>query len=173
MNPYDFYITPEEYEQAELNGVDRDNLSRRVRLLGWNKSRAINTPLGRITDRRKWVKIAAQNGIRYNTFMNRVNNWKWTNERAATQPLQDRRQAAAANTEKIRKFPTKYLRMAEQHGIPYHTFRMRVIKSGWTLEEAATKPIYTRSEIGRCGAKALREREGDWAAQLFGKALKR
>lgn len=34
MNHY-FYITPEEYEQAATIGIDAENLSRRVRLLGW------------------------------------------------------------------------------------------------------------------------------------------
>ena len=52
-NVYEYYITPEEYEEAERNGVDAFNLERRIRLLGWNKQRAINTPLRKITNRKK------------------------------------------------------------------------------------------------------------------------
>lgn len=167
MNPYDFYITPEEYEQAALNGVDAFNLERRIRLLGWKKSCAIQTPIGRITNRQKWAEIAKKNGIGYQTFMTRVNVHGWSQERAASEPLQDRKKAAAIATEKIRRFPAKYLKLAEQNGIPYHTFRMRVIKSGWSMKDASTKPIMTNAQAGKIGAKALREREGDWAATIF------
>lgn len=169
MNPYDFYITPEEYELAAQNGIDRENLNRRVRLLGWKKDRAIRTPLGKLTNRKHWVEVAKQNGIGYNTFMNRVNNHGWDEESAATQPLQDRRAQATKATEKIRKIPRKFVKLAEANGIPYHTFRARVIRYGWDMERAATEPIWTRQQIGRLGAQRLREREGDWAAQIFGK----
>ena len=44
INPYDFYITPEEYKIAAQNGINRKTLEDRIRKLGWNKERAINTP---------------------------------------------------------------------------------------------------------------------------------
>ena len=42
-NPYDYYITPEEYEIAERNGVCASTLNRRIRDLGWEKDIAITT----------------------------------------------------------------------------------------------------------------------------------
>lgn len=166
MNPYDFYITPEEYEQAAANGIDPDNLSRRVRLLGWEKKKAINTPLQQNTNRKHWAKVAEENGIRYYTFMNRVNVWGWEEERAATEPLQDRRSAAAAGTEKIRKIPAEIIRLAEQNGIAYQTMRAR-IKKGWDPHEAATRPVATHSEAGKLGKAALIAKYGDFNKYSF------
>lgn len=42
-NPYEYYITPEEYEMAAENGISRSTLNRRVRDLGWEKEIAIIT----------------------------------------------------------------------------------------------------------------------------------
>lgn len=152
-----------------MNGVDPENLNRRVRLLGWKKEKAINTPLMSKIDRRKWVEIARKNGIGYNTFMNRVNNHGWSEERAATEPLQDRRAVAAFATEKIRIIPREYIELALKNGIAYYTLHARVTRHGWEFEKAATLPVMTKSELGKRGAKALREREGDWGALIFGK----
>ncbi len=44
MNYYDFYITPEEYEVAEKNGIDKRTLEQRIREYGWDKERAITIP---------------------------------------------------------------------------------------------------------------------------------
>ncbi|MGO0058621.1 hypothetical protein ACTID9_00905 [Brevibacillus fluminis] len=157
-----FYITPDEYAEAAKNGVDSENLNRRVRLLGWPKDKAIQTPLRKLTDRRKWVEIAKRNGIGYSTFMNRVNNHGWGMERAATEPLQDRRAAAAEATEKIRKIPRKIIQLAEQNGIAYHTLHARVMRHGWDFERAATQPVMSHADIGRIGARNVRVKYGDW-----------
>jgi len=39
-----FYITPEEYQIAEQNGISAATLEARVRSLAWKKERAIYTP---------------------------------------------------------------------------------------------------------------------------------
>lgn len=174
MNPYDFYITPEEYEQAASIGISAFNLERRIRLLGWPKKRALTTPMRKQKPRgfySKWAKIAEHNGIKYDSFMTRLHNG-WTPERAATKPLESAeeiRQNALRATEHARVHPEKYLRIAEKNGIPYHTFHRRVKHSGWDYERAATEPLWTRQQMGKLGAQRLREREGDWAAQIFGK----
>lgn len=157
-----FYITPDEYAEAANNGVDAFNLERRVRLLGWPKEKAISTPLRKLNDRKKWAKIAEQNGIGYYTFMNRVNNHGWDMERAATEPLQDRKAAAAMATEKIRIIPRKFIELASQNGIAYHTLHARVTRSGWDFQKAATQPVMTKSESGQIGAENVRARYGDW-----------
>jgi len=166
-----FYITPEEYAEAEKNGVDPQSLDRRVRELGWKKERAMTTPLGKFTNRKKWVEIAEKNGIKYQTFMTRVNQWGWDEERAATEPLQNRAKAAeeAAKHRKDRITNTSLVQKAKQNGISYHTYRAR-IKRGWDPEEAATAPLITRSEAGKKGYQRNIEKNGNFKDLIFKKA---
>ena len=154
-----FYVTPEEYAQAEKNGVDSQSLDRRIRLLGWKKEKAISTPLRKQKDRTEWAAVAAENGIRYQTFMSRVLIYKMTEEEAATRPLQDKKQSALINAEKIRKLPKEWVEIARDHGIKYATFRDRV-KKGMDYEKAATMPLMTKTEIGRKGAAAYEKEYG-------------
>ena len=142
-----FYITPEEYEQANQNGVSAATLEVRVRSLAWQKERAINTPPHKKHRLGEWVKVAEKNGICYRTLNYRANQLGWDLERAATQPLQDRKAQAKCAREKSRVYPIKFLEMAKRNGINYDTFRGRV-KAGWTLEDAATRPTMTWREIG-------------------------
>lgn len=177
LNPYDIYITPDEYTLAASHGVSAAMLDRRVRQQDWPKQKAMTTPprprkpRGYFTE---WLKIAKGNGISRDSFHNRVRKG-WSLEDAATKPLptdEEIRAQALHATDYVRVFPEEYLRLAEQNGIPYHTFRMRVIKSKWSYERAATEPKWTKQEVGKLGAQRLREREGDWGAQLFGKREK-
>jgi hypothetical protein len=174
MNPYDYYIAPQEYELAEAIGISAFSLERRIRLLGWSKKKAMTTPMRTQKPRGyydKWSKIAEQNGIKYDSFMTRIRKG-WTPKRAATQPLESAEEVKAhalRATEHVRVHPAKYLRLAEQNGIPYATFHRRVKVSGWDYERAATEPIWSRQQIGKLGAQRLREREGDWAALIFGR----
>lgn len=165
-----FYITPEEYEQAASIGVDNQTLDRRIRELGWNKERAMTTPIRPLNKgRAHWRQVAEKNGISFRAFHSRISRG-WTDEEAATRPLQTPEEAkklALRATEKVRKIPRKYMELAEQNGIQRATLHAR-IKKGWSLEDAATKPLMDRTEIGRRGAAALRAREGDWAALIFG-----
>ncbi|MFU1797484.1 hypothetical protein ACM1RC_26700 [Paenibacillus azoreducens] len=166
-----FYITPEEYAEAEKIGINPAMLDRRVREQGWTKHRAMTTPPRQLTDRRHWKSEAEKNGIGYSAFMSRINRG-WDMERAATQPLQNSdeiRQQALKATEHVRRYPEEFIRLAQQNGIPYHTFQHRVKYCKWDIERAATEPIWNRQQSGKLGAKRLREREGDWAAQIFGK----
>jgi len=159
---YNYYITPEEYKQAEKNGVDPHNLERRIRLLGWNKEKAINTPLENHTDRRKWAQVAKKNGIGYRTFMSRITLYGYSEEEAETKPLQNRKKIALKNTENNRVFPKKYLLLAEENGISYHTFYSRIKKYKWSFEKAATHPIMSHSEAGKLGKQAVINKYGDW-----------
>jgi hypothetical protein len=127
-------------------GVDAENLTRRVRFLGWKKERAING---------------------YQTFMNRINNHNWDKERAAAEPLQDRKAAASKATEAVRIISRKYIEMAEKNGI--HTMRAR-IKKGWEPELAATQPVMTNKKAGQMGAERVRELYGDWNRFSFKQA---
>jgi len=177
LNPYDIYITSEEYEKAAANGVSAAMLDRRVRQQDWPKLKAITTPprsgkpRGYFTE---WLVLAKQNGIGKNSFHNRIRKG-WSLEDAATKPLPSAveiREQALKATEHARVHPSKYLRLAEQNGIPYHTFHRRVKVAGWDYKRAATEPLWTRQQTGRLGAQRLREREGDWSAQIFGKRVR-
>lgn len=88
----DYYITPEEYEVAEKNGISRQTLEHRVRGALWEKDVAI-TKKPKYNNRKKWAVIAVENGISYQTFLSRVNDYGMSEEEAATRPLQNRRSA--------------------------------------------------------------------------------
>src|SRR5699024_10941144 len=69
----DYYITPEEYEIAEKNGIDGWNLERRIRYLGWSKQKAIYTPKRkRDTRYSSLAKKAIKNGITRKAFYMRI-----------------------------------------------------------------------------------------------------
>ncbi|WP_342416251.1 hypothetical protein NST83_01100 [Paenibacillus sp. FSL R10-2782] len=115
--------------------------------------------------------LIERNGISYDPFMSRVNRG-WSMEKAATKPLptaEERRQQSQHATNHLRVYPVEYIQLANQNGIPYHTFFNRAKNCGWDMDRAATEPLWTREQMGRLGAQRLREREGDWAAQIFGK----
>lgn len=176
LNPYDIYITPEEYELAASHGVSAAMLDRRVRQQDWPKQKAMTTPPRPQKPRGYYtvlLKLAEENGIGRDAFFSRINR-DWSENDAATTPLQTDDEVklhALMATDHVRVFPEKYLRLAEANGIPYHTFRMRVIKSKWSYERAASEPKWSRQQAGKLGAQRLREREGDWAAQIFGKRV--
>lgn len=149
MNPYDFYIAPEEYQQAAANGIRAALLEVRIRTLAWSKERALSTPPHRKKRLgRDWIALAEQNGICYSTLRYRVNRLGWDKERAATQPLQDRKVQADIAREGCRKYPDEILELAKKNGINYTAFRKRITESGWDMMRAATTPTMTLREIG-------------------------
>jgi len=156
---YDFYITPEEYQIAQQNGVSAATLEVRVRSLAWKKERAINTPPHKKHRLGDWIKVAEKNGICYRTLVYRANQLGWDLERAATQPLQNRKAQAECAREKSRVYPIKFLELAKQNGINYDTFRHRVNESGWTMEDASTRPTMTWREIGLQSKEKRQESE--------------
>ncbi|MDA8228741.1 MAG: hypothetical protein M0T74_13790 [Desulfitobacterium hafniense] len=72
-------------------------------------------------------RIAEQNGISPKVLETRIRRFGWHKERAITQPVQ--------------KFKNhkEWAKIAEQNGIPYHTFYQR-LRLGWTNEQSATTP---------------------------------
>ena len=63
INPYDYYITDEEYAIAEKHGISKDTLNFRIRRMGWDKEKALTTKPRKYTNRAKQVEIAKANGI--------------------------------------------------------------------------------------------------------------
>ncbi|SDD28180.1 hypothetical protein SAMN02799630_02847 [Paenibacillus sp. UNCCL117] len=161
MNPYDYYITPEEYKQAEAIGIRPTLLEARIRQLAWPKARALSTPPHSKKPLKDWVEVAAANGICYSTLRYRANRLGWDIELAATQPLQDRSAQAVRAHEASRKYPVEALKKAIENGIPERTFHRRM-KTGWDAEEAATRPPMTHREVG-----LLTKSKRQWSRNLL------
>lgn len=170
FNPYDFYITPEEFAQAEANGICKDTLIWRVRRQGWSKQRALTEPV-QFQDRDKfsaiwdkWGKLAEENGVSRAVFRYRLRRG-WTKEKAATTPKIDqnehmKRMCELSPRTKRRKFSEKLVKLAEKNGIRYTTLQSRVKKLGWDPYTAATTPVMSLREIQRKGNQAFRKKYG-------------
>ncbi|WP_438435429.1 hypothetical protein [Gorillibacterium sp. sgz500922] len=79
-------ITQADIELAAANGITAAQLRGRVYNNGWSPAEAATRPVRPKHDRRKWVELAAQHGIKANTLYHRLSEG-WEPERAATQPL--------------------------------------------------------------------------------------
>ena len=101
--PYNYYITPEEYEEAEKNGITYDHVNTRVRGLGWDKERAITQPVKKYKRKRKnlqkWAKVATKNGIPYTTFHSRIEKGM-DHKEAATKPIKCKKEVVRRNESK-------------------------------------------------------------------------
>lgn len=85
------YLTDQDYEIAEKNGINRKNAWQRFYEYGWDKEKTLYTPLRKASKQwKEWVKVAEKNGISEPAFRNRM-NYKWTPEEAATFPIGIRR----------------------------------------------------------------------------------
>lgn len=148
INSYDFYITPEEYEIAAQNGIPRKQVERRIRKYGWDKKRAINTPIRKRTKYSRWLPIVRENGIPEATFRTRVKKGKWDIERAATEPV-------IVVQIRNRKYSDEVYRALERNGISRQMFYRR-ISQGWALERAMTEKPYTTEERTKKARKAIK-----------------
>lgn len=137
---YQFYITPEEYNDAEKRGISNELLTNRVRKLGWDKQRAMTeeSQAVRRVDRSEWIKIAEKNGISRRTFLTRVNKSKWTCEKAATYPIK-------YTAERNRKYSDEVYKTLEENGISKELFYDR-IRKGWSMERAMTEKKFNDKE---------------------------
>jgi len=145
---YEWEITAQDYDIASKNGINPMTLRTRIRELGWGKQKALTTPTIVKRDYGKWPEIAAKNGISSRIFFVRVRQGGWSPERAATEPpYQNLRKGAK------RVYPKHILDLANKNGICLSTFRAR-LRYGWTLEEACTKRVMTKSEAGKIGRRA-------------------
>ncbi|WP_058302403.1 hypothetical protein [Gorillibacterium timonense] len=149
FNPYDYYITPEEYEIAASNGISKKNLESRIRERGWEKQRAITTPTKGRRCSPEIIALAKANEIKYSQFYTRLVEG-WDEHRAATTPIPspiEQREMVMKMIEKNRKYPLIAIQLAEQNGISVKCFRDR-IKRGWDLIRAATlPPSYENSKM--------------------------
>lgn len=146
---YDFYITPEEYDQAEANGIKQATLEYRVRGAGWKKEEAIKTKTRKREEIPKWVLDKAEkNNICYGTLTRRIHQG-WDYERACTQLSVSTSDNAIAQSEKLRKYPKEFTDLAISNGIQLKTFYYRM-KAGWDIYKAAThKPLTAKEKMAK------------------------
>lgn len=148
-NPYDFYITDEEYELAESKGISQYTLNYRIRELGWSKSKALNTPIQK--HRRNQYPKHIMDKVKANNINPRAFRWRvengWDIERACTEPTlpPDNPVRISRTAEKRRKYPIELVRLAEKNGISKSTFQRRV-KKGMDMYTAAITPLMTQEE---------------------------
>ncbi|SDJ76582.1 hypothetical protein [Salimicrobium halophilum] len=80
----------------------------------------------------KDVKEAAENGISYKNFYQRVEVYGWTVKKAKTHHVMSRQ-------ERCQKYDQKWRDLCEANGIPWQLFISRRVM-GWSKEKAATAP---------------------------------
>lgn len=138
----DYYLTPEELDIAEKNGIGKELAQNRVYRYGWDKKRAITQKRRevRTSNWANWGATAEANGIGKSTFFTRLGNGM-TPEEAATKPLSGTRYGAS------RIFSKEILELAASNGISRARLYERVQKSKWDEQKAATTPIVPKSEV--------------------------
>ncbi|AQY42360.1 hypothetical protein P4V72_05815 [Bacillus thuringiensis] len=153
-SPYDYYVTPEEYEVAAEYGISRELLDRRIRNCGWDKEAAMIKPSRYNATGWKNVKeIALKNGISRSTYTARIKrNWRVID--AITTPPIDKYQALELAEKVNSKCQNKVLndeqmKIASLNGICYRLARDRIKRQKWSVEEAITTPVLTREECAK------------------------
>jgi len=152
MSNYEYYITPQEYDQARQNGISPGTLTIRIRRSAWPKTRALTTPPRQRRSVKNWVKLAEQNGIKPKTFYRRIER-SWDPERAATQPLSNKKEIMLQNRKDNWVYPKDVIERAIENGISYELFTWRM-RNGWTLEDASTVKKLSHREVGERAKKA-------------------
>ena len=142
-----FYITPEDFEKAKENGIPKDTVLTRVRMLGWDVDRAITKPPRKIRKfTKEEIKIMEENGIDRNTAVCRL-KYGWTLEEAISRPKKPGRQYI---------YPEWVYEEANKNGIAYSTVNSR-IKDGWDMKRACTERVKTKQESIEIARKKLKE----------------
>ncbi|WP_283746295.1 MULTISPECIES: hypothetical protein [Bacillus cereus group] len=160
INPYDYYITPEEYEIAERNGINRKVLNERVRNLKWDKTIAMTKPVrkSKSTGWRQVKEIALKNGIcRQTYYARRKKGWKLID--AISKPPISKYQALElaekANYWGANKILSEeQLKVALSNGVSYRLARERIKRLKWPIEIAITTPVLTPTECAKRGKAA-------------------
>ncbi len=160
---YSYYVTPEQYEEAEKNGICPRTLDARVRRQGWQIERAITQPKRKKSKPipKEWVELAKKNGISRDTLRLRLRKGMAAEE-AATRPIMTRDEVRELSYKKIRIFDPEMLKVAVKNGIKERTFKHRVY-NGMDQLEAATRPTMSKAEASQLAAiarKKERERLG-------------
>lgn len=150
----DYYITPEEYEIAEQNGIHINTLNRGVRDLLWDKQRAITEkPANLSKGLSEYKKKAKNNGIEAHLFYTRVTRG-WAPEEASSIPKIDNHDKARLkemtnkSLSKTKKYPEWVYESMKENNIKQTTFANR-LRRGWTLKKACTTSVQEKGKYDR------------------------
>ena len=150
----DYYITPEEYDVAESNGIPRTTLEQRVRDLLWDKQRAITEPPKEMSKGyEKYARKALGIGVSRNAFYTRVQRG-WSLERAAATPVKETGkkfldEQRKLSIQKTRKYPDWVYEELDKNNIKRCTFWQRVNTHKWSVEKACTTPTQEKGKYDR------------------------
>ena len=139
------FITTEQYETAEKNGISKAHVWQRVNVGGWGIERAITQPIKKKNkEKTAWAKKAQQYGVSKDLFYARAKSG-WDFEKAATTPPMPRKEACRIASQKKRTvLSLEEEQTAIENGIPIGTVRMRIKQYGWSKERAITEPVNTQ-----------------------------
>lgn len=137
-----FYITPEEYEIAEKNGIPRERVDNRVRYLAWDVEKAITEPVKNHSIWREWKGVAEQNGVPYKVFYSRVKKLGWSPYKAATVPKRTCDAEAMRYARQFRKgfFNEQELSVMRLNCVKWDTAYKRITRRFWDRKRAISEP---------------------------------
>lgn len=141
-----YYVTPEEYEIAENNGISRKNVYNRTYMLGWDIERAITE---KIHHRKKGYKKLVENSnsnVKYETFITRVNKGLSIEEALNNKVLSKEEVSELMIQSRCTVFTREEIARAKKNGICYRTLHWRVQKGKWDKEKAITTPLLSSDE---------------------------
>ena len=148
---YYAFISNEQREQAEKNGIDYVNLLNRVHQLGWDVERAISTPIMKRPTRgeqygQEILDNLEKNNIKYHTFISRI-RLGWDKLEASTTPIMSGKERGARYTRKCEEkgykggLKKEHFEIAKANGISKITVYNRVSGLKWSIERAITEPL--------------------------------
>ena len=134
------YITPEQYAEAEENGVSAHQLYHRV-YNGWSLRRAINTPVQvKKPFESRYMYLAISNGISVDTFRRRVRYSGWDEyEAATTPPIPLGKRSKFKTGSKAIKFSPGQLEILRRNKVTPELARQRINRFRWDMDMALTK----------------------------------
>lgn len=129
------YLTAEDYEIAERNGICRDYAYQRYYMLGWDREKAINTPV--IQYKNLWRNYKDISKVSRSVFYKRIREGISPEEAATTPPHPH----PGGWNKFTGKFSEKDLEIAAANGISESTAKARVYIYKWPVELAITVPV--------------------------------
>ena len=140
-----FYITDEDFEVAESNGIKSSTVKNRVYRDGWDIDRAIKQPI-EVHDPscKGWNEWKDKAVVGKSTYLSRVRKG-WTYEEAALKPPMSLSEASKLK----RKYSEEIYEIAQSNGISPNAVRYRVSQMKWDIEKAITTPLMSKGEAGR------------------------
>jgi len=147
-----YYITPEDYKIAEMNGICVKTFYSRVMKLGWTIERASTELKHRQftkTITNTMLKTLKENGISIEAFRNRVQRSNWSIEKALNTPILTKIECSILGGNVKRKITEEQYVAAELNGINRFTLKQRILRSHWDVDKAINTPTLTRRECSK------------------------